>query len=89
MDPNTGDVTIIAALDFETDPAYVLVVTATDQGATPRFQSATVSVTVSDVDDNPPVCASSNYAVTLAEDAVPATATVVTVSCPDVDTAVS
>ncbi|XP_076447241.1 protocadherin Fat 4-like [Babylonia areolata] len=87
VDPQTGDVTVAAALDYETDTAYTLVVTATDQGASPRSQSTTVSVTVSDVDDNPPVCASSLYTATLAEDANPATATVVTVSCPDVDTA--
>ena len=89
MDPSTGDVTVTAALDFETDPSYTLVVTATDQGATPRVQTVTFTITIGDVDDNPPVCASSVYTVTLAEDANPATATVVTVSCPDADTAVS
>ncbi|KAK7101636.1 hypothetical protein V1264_019985 [Littorina saxatilis] len=85
VDPSTGDVTVAAALDFETEPAYVLVVTATDQGTTPRSVTTTVSVTVSDVDDRPPVCVQSVYTVTLAEDNP--LAVVVTVSCPDGDTA--
>jgi hypothetical protein len=88
VDPNTGDVTVLSALDFETNPSITLVVTATDKGSpTARSSTSSVVITVSDVNDVAPVCAQSLYSATLAENAA-AGAIGVTVSCPDVDTAV-
>ncbi|WP_292052511.1 MULTISPECIES: cadherin domain-containing protein [unclassified Brevundimonas] len=59
IDATTGVITFVAAPDFEaptdadTNNVYVLVVTATDAGSLTSTQ--TISVTVLDVPDNPPV----------------------------------
>ncbi|KAK7485090.1 hypothetical protein BaRGS_00023630, partial [Batillaria attramentaria] len=54
VDASTGDITVSGTLDFESFSAYVLEVTATDQGTPPLTGSTTVSITITDVDDNPP-----------------------------------
>ncbi|XP_059850094.1 neural-cadherin [Hypanus sabinus] len=49
-----GWVTIASALDHETMPQHQLVVLATDQGSPPLTGSATIALTVQDVNDNGP-----------------------------------
>lgn len=88
VDASTGVVTVAAALDYETTTSYTLVVSATDRGAVPLSATTTVSIAVSNVNDNGPICVASVYTATLPENADPATAVVVTVSCPDADTPV-
>lgn len=54
VDRVRGVVAVMDQLDRETDSNYTLIVTAVDQGSTPRSTSATVSVTVLDVNDFTP-----------------------------------
>ena len=78
---------LVSTLDYETIPNYVLEVTAIDNGSPTLSTTITLSIAVTNVDDLAPVCASSLYSVTLAEDSVPGV--VVTVTCTDGDTVVS
>ncbi|XP_078600673.1 protocadherin Fat 4-like [Branchiostoma floridae x Branchiostoma japonicum] len=55
VNPSTGQIITIGLLDRETQSLYTMVVTATDSSAADAHSSsATVIVTVSDVDDNVP-----------------------------------
>lgn len=72
-------------LDYETTNSYNLVVQVSDGGTpTPRLNSATLTVTVSNADDNDPVCSSSPYSFTIAEGSASGTP-VGTVTCTDAD----
>ena len=53
IDPTTGAITVADALDYETTPSYSLVVTVTDGGSTSRLSdTATLTITVTDVNEN-------------------------------------
>ena len=73
VDPSSGKISTIAQLDFDTAPTiYYLNITATDnggQGATALMSTLNVTVVLSDVNDNYPVCTKNTYSVTLNEDA--------------------
>ena len=57
LDATTGTIRTAGSLDRETTPSYDLVVTATDGGSSPNAAvTATVSLTITDVNDEPPVC---------------------------------
>lgn len=47
IDPDTGEITVAAALDYETTPSYTLTVVATDPGS--LYGSASISIAVLDV----------------------------------------
>ena len=79
---STGVISTNALLDRETQDFYSFTITATDSGG--RNSLATVNVTVSDVNDNSPVCGEAVYAESVAESAAVATS-VISVSCPDLD----
>ena len=82
---------IVPILDRETIPLYTLIVTATDGAAiaSDRLTStATVLVTVTDDNDNPPVCQANPYAVTKADD-MALTTVFVTVTCTEADSGVN
>lgn len=67
IDPRTGLITTRAHVDCETDPVPQLTVVATD-GGTPRLSSsATVLVTIHDVNDNEPIFDQTFYNVTVPE----------------------
>ena len=87
INPSNGDLTLIDTLDFESTTSYTLTVRATDQGTNPSARSgdATVVITVTDVNDNSPVCNPVTYSVNVAEDGAAGDA-VVTVTCTDADT---
>ena len=54
MNPTSGEVSVKANIDYETDTSFTFSVTATD-GGTPAFTAtATVTVTITDVNDNAP-----------------------------------
>ncbi|XP_069941535.1 putative neural-cadherin 2 isoform X3 [Cherax quadricarinatus] len=53
----TGGVVLVGGLDRETNPAHTLLVWAVDDGATPRTATATLTVNITDVNDNPPFLA--------------------------------
>lgn len=58
VDTSQGQITLIKTLDYETTQTYVLEIQAKDGGGVPRVATSTVSVTVSDVNDNEPTCTS-------------------------------
>ncbi|KAH9508008.1 hypothetical protein Btru_052572, partial [Bulinus truncatus] len=84
IDPSAGSVTLLASLDFETTTSYSLEITVRDQGSPVLSVTGTMTVTVTDVNDKPPVCASSLYTGTVAENSQ--STSVVTVSCSDTET---
>ncbi|KAM3866939.1 protocadherin Fat 2 [Diretmus argenteus] len=67
IDPRSGEITIRTGLDREEIPHYSLTVQAADEGV-PRLSSAVqVTVTVADVNDNPPVFSLVNHNLVLQE----------------------
>ena len=82
VNENTGVISTNALLDRESQDSYSFTLTATDSGG--RFSFVAINVTVSDVNDNSPVCGASVYAGSVAENAAVATS-VITVECPDLD----
>ncbi|XP_055370186.1 protocadherin Fat 3a isoform X5 [Betta splendens] len=66
MDPDTGELKSSATLDRETTANYHLVAKATDGGG--RSCRSDVQLTVSDVNDNPPVFTLSHYTASVYED---------------------
>lgn len=69
LDGNTGDAFVIEEdsgkiytklpLDYETMPSYTLTVQATDGGG--RSSTASVTISLRNLDDNSPVCFPSHY----------------------------
>ena len=55
LDPATGSVNVGAVLDRETTASYLLVVQAMEECGE-NSASTTLTITISDVDDNPPTC---------------------------------
>lgn len=68
IDPRTGLVTTRTPIDCETSPVPRVTVLATDSGEPPLSASATLLVTISDVNDNEPIFDQSFYNITVAED---------------------
>ncbi|CAH1634963.1 unnamed protein product [Spodoptera littoralis] len=68
IDADTGYVSLAAALDRETAPAYVLEVRARDHGLPALEATALVNIEVVDANDNPPLFAQSNYSAVVQED---------------------
>lgn len=67
IDSRSGLVTTRAHVDCETDPVPQLTVIATDNGFPPLSSTATVLVTIHDVNDNEPIFDQSFYNVSVAE----------------------
>lgn len=63
---NEGSITIAQPLDYETDESYTFFVQADDQGFS---ASATVIVTVTNINDNAPEFTMANYSATIVENA--------------------
>ncbi|XP_030594794.1 uncharacterized protein LOC115786640 [Archocentrus centrarchus] len=59
------------ALDRESSSEYNIEITATDLGSPPLSSKKTINVTITDVNDNPPVFTQSFYTVYLKENGVP------------------
>ncbi|KPI91036.1 Fat-like cadherin-related tumor suppressor-like [Papilio xuthus] len=68
VDPDTGHVSLVAPLDREATPAYVLEVRARDRGQPPLEAAAFLNVEVLDANDNPPLFAQTNYSAVVQED---------------------
>ncbi|XP_023246804.1 protocadherin-like wing polarity protein stan [Copidosoma floridanum] len=82
----TGWIFTIKQLDREQCSKYQFVVVASDSGEPARSASATVILTVTDVNDNDPYFDPKSYEVVVAEDDSPGTAvTTVTATDPDED----
>lgn len=67
IDGSSGLITTAAHIDCETEPVPRLVVVARDSGTPPLSSSATVLVTIHDVNDNEPIFDQSFYNVTIRE----------------------
>uniref|UniRef100_A0A6P4FXR2 Protein dachsous n=1 Tax=Drosophila rhopaloa TaxID=1041015 RepID=A0A6P4FXR2_DRORH len=67
IDPQTGLITTRSHIDCETEPVPQLTVIARDSGVPPLSSSATVLVTIHDVNDNEPIFDQSFYNVSVAE----------------------
>lgn len=78
---DNGAIQLMRSLDREVVSSYTLVVEATD-GENPV--NATVSITVTDSNDNEPVCSPTSYSATVREDSGLGT-TVLSVTCSDDD----
>ncbi|XP_077427254.1 protocadherin Fat 1a isoform X3 [Vanacampus margaritifer] len=84
VDPSTGDIFVIAPLDYETSHEYYITVEATDGGSPPLSDMATVNINVTDVNDNAPVFSQRVYTAVVGEDAELGR-TVLTVMAEDAD----
>ncbi|XP_046739792.1 cadherin-related tumor suppressor [Diprion similis] len=71
VDAVTGAVTILQPLDYETVQEYHLNITATDLGFEPKQATATLTVTLNDINDNPPTFNQSSYEAFLPENSPP------------------
>ncbi|KAK8748529.1 hypothetical protein OTU49_015837 [Cherax quadricarinatus] len=80
---NTGEIRTKQALDYEEKQVHLLVVTAKDGAADPRLSTATVTVLVSDVGDEPPVFSQQVYEASVAENVAEASLTTVVATDPD------
>ena len=69
IDEDTGIITIIAALDYETADEHILVIKAEDKGVEAGTATAEVTIAVSDVNDNAPMFETAAITVTVDEDA--------------------
>lgn len=67
IDPRTGLITTRQSVDCETDPVPQLTVVAMDSGYPPLSSTATVLVTIHDVNDNEPIFDQSFYNVSVPE----------------------
>ena len=88
VDESTGAINVVAPLNRETVETYNLVIQATDSSAAHGNElssSATVTVSVTDANDNAPVFNPSGYAVIVSEDAS-VSSTVIQVTASDADT---
>ncbi|KAL0994901.1 hypothetical protein UPYG_G00129030 [Umbra pygmaea] len=67
IDPVTGIITTVKALDYELEPAPSVTVVATDNGRPPLSSRARVDVVLQDVNDNKPVFSRDFYNVSIKE----------------------
>ncbi|KAJ8412516.1 hypothetical protein AAFF_G00128520, partial [Aldrovandia affinis] len=84
LDSSSGVLSTARPLDRESRSSYILVVVAQDHGTPPLSSTATVEVTVLDVNDNSPRFESASYTVDVAEDSAEGTV-VLEVSAMDED----
>lgn len=84
--PQSGAVTIVQPLDYDTVHEYHLNVTATDMGFQPRRTTAMVTVLLTDINDNPPKFDLPLYEAYLAENSPPKTF-VFNIKATDIDSA--
>ena len=84
LNTENGDISVKALLDFEVSDSHTFQVVATDSGTSPRSSTATVSVAVTDVNDNSPVCNPNLQTVSVAENTALST-NLATLTCVDAD----
>ena len=80
---STGEVTTSGHIDRELQGLYQLEVIATDQGSPPLVSMATLTINITDLNDNPPVFSSTEYQFTTAENSPPATIGAIFANDPD------
>ncbi|XP_067103311.1 protocadherin Fat 2 [Osmerus mordax] len=67
IDSRSGEITVRTALDREENTHYSLTVQAADEGSPPLSTAVQVTVTISDVNDNPPVFTQINHSLIIQE----------------------
>ncbi|XP_030620817.1 cadherin EGF LAG seven-pass G-type receptor 1 [Chanos chanos] len=67
INPDTGGITTLQALDREVKDTHVFKITATDRGTPRRSATAYLTVTVSDTNDHGPMFEQSEYRVSIRE----------------------
>lgn len=67
VDNETGEISTVRPLDYETQKSYQFVITAKDGASDPRIATATVSVVVRDVEDEVPTFTRHEYEATVPE----------------------
>lgn len=83
--PTDGLVFVKRPLDRETKDSYSLIIEASDQDpVSPLSSTATLVITITDVNDNAPSCDPSIYGASVKESVAKGT-TIVQLSCSDVD----
>ncbi|XP_028272859.1 protocadherin Fat 2 [Parambassis ranga] len=65
--PRSGEITVRTALDREEIPHYSLTVQAADEGNPPLSSAVLITITVTDVNDNPPIFSQVNHSLLLQE----------------------
>ncbi|XP_049898482.1 protocadherin Fat 2 [Epinephelus moara] len=65
--PRSGEISVRTALDREEIPHYSLTVQAADEGDPPLSSAVLITITVTDVNDNPPVFSQVNHSLLLQE----------------------
>ncbi|XP_033743394.1 protein dachsous-like [Pecten maximus] len=68
IDPITGDIRLQKSLDYEDIKSYTLVILARDMGVPPLSTNTTLTVYVTNKNDNPPSFLKTFYEVNVAED---------------------
>ncbi|CAH1802937.1 unnamed protein product, partial [Owenia fusiformis] len=86
IDSISGDLKIISKLDYETQIAYTLLISCADNGINPTAYTSTgtVSVFITDSNDEAPVCTQNSYVVSLSENTSPGDV-ITTLMCSDTD----
>lgn len=64
---NTGVVRVNGTLDYETATSHVLTILAKDTGSPSRSDTATVTISITDKNDNPPVFDAGSYSASVSE----------------------
>ncbi|XP_066951958.1 cadherin-99C isoform X2 [Macrobrachium rosenbergii] len=80
---DTGEIRTKQALNYEKEQVHYLVVTAKDGATDPHIATATVTVLVSDVGDEPPVFSQQVYEASVAENVPDALLAIVSATDPD------
>lgn len=68
IEPQTGYVSVAAALDRESISSYVLEIEAIDNGVPPHSTYSLLNIEISDANDNPPLFTQPNYTAFVQED---------------------
>lgn len=84
IDPQNGEIEVARHLDRETMSAYSLIVGAIDTGIPPQTGTATVQITVTDINDNGPVLDVASFEGSVYENE-PANKSIATLSAKDPD----
>lgn len=73
LNPETGAITIAHVLDFESIKEYKLNIIATDTGFEPKKSKATLSIMLTDINDNPPTFNQTLFNMFIFENSLPGT----------------
>jgi hypothetical protein len=83
LNSTRGTLSVAGALDRETTASYNLTVQAMDGGSPPLTSSTFVTITIGDVNDNPPVFSKKSYTATLPYEELDVWSTMVTATDQD------